>query len=405
MPTTNKTDTKKQEKRNFQQEFLETVANQYGTFSAATMAEAIKRQGKQLDQAMVDNGMSVEDVAKSQGIEIPKPKKWGPIEETPQNYGQRLKNVELMQKLLNGGGTKGVYGFDPRTGKVAQTAEVPENADVRNLTPAVDLSALPPEEGFIANALARKLYGVRGAKDGLPNIVAARVAGLTYDQIEDKIRMSSQSTEFQPFRDAAQSILVGKGESQRNVAFDALDDYAQKGDTEGSKEYLKNMARESAPVDQQNRIMGKERTVDLLNEIQGDINALEKSGAGMGFLRGSIEGLMGRIGRTVAPQFREAATKIAISIFNYRNAMSGVAFGKEESAEYKRVFPNPKNLNEVNTATITALNRVFKGDIEKFYQQRMGKNNYQKLFKQSTGNEDLSQMSDEELRAIISGGK
>jgi hypothetical protein len=290
-------------------------------------------------------------------------------------------------------GTKGVYGFDPVKGKLTQISEVPANADIRNLTSQTGIDALPTDLQLPAYALARKMGG-RNAEKILPSIISGLLEGKSPDQLEDEIRFSQQSIGVSgEWRNAAQSILGTKTtESQRNVVLDTLDDYRQNGDDKGAKEYLKNIARESAPVDMQNRIMGKERTIDFLDEIQNDLNTLEKSGVGTGFLRGNINGLLNRIGKSVSPEFQGVATKIAVAVINYRNAMSGVAFGEKESKDYRRMFPaQTDNLGEISTPKIKALRESFKGDTEKFYQQRMGEGNYKKLFANVSNDAEILQ--------------
>jgi hypothetical protein len=288
-----------------------------------------------------------------------------------------IRNMSSVNEKL-----KEIYGFDPTTGEISKRGEVPGNADVRNIQPSNNLNTLPPSQQLGAYALARKVAGVRGAEKLLPSIVSYLEDGKTLDQAEDEIRMSQQSIGVSAeWRDAAQSILGSKtSETQRNVVLDSLDDYRQKGDEKGAKEYLKNIARESAPVDQQNRAMGKERTVEFLDEIKKDLQTLETNGIKTNWLKGNMEGLMNRAGMTSNPELKKIQTKIAVGIINYRNAMSGVAFGEKESADYKKLFPAIDKVGDFNVAVLDSLKESFSGDLEKFYSLRMGKGNYEKLF-------------------------
>lgn len=296
--------------------------------------------------------------------------------------------------------TKGVYGFDPVTGKVSLQANVPANADIRNMTSQTGIETLPQEQQVAAYGLARKIGGVRGAEKILPSIVNSLKAGTPIDHIEDSMRMQSQSPEFSgALRDAAQSISIGKSESQRNVTFDALDDYVQRGDTEGAKEYLKRMAISSGTADQQNQVMTKERTVEFLGEIRNDLGMLESNGISTGFLKGSYENMLARVGQVKDPEMRKVATKIALAVMNYRRSMTGVAFGMIENEEYKKLFPGINRVGEFNKANLDALEDVLGGDLKKFYSISMGRKNYQSLFENQSG-EDLSSLSDEELKKI-----
>ena len=324
----------------------------------------------------------------------------GLISQSPTQTGLMLDNQLKGQKIIGKGETKGVYGFDPVSGKVTLQANVPKDSDVRNMTSQTGIETLPQEQQVAAYGLARKVAGVRGAEKILPSIVANLKSGISIDKIEDGLRMQSQSPEFTgPLRDAAQSIAVDKSESQRNVAFDALDDYTQKGDTEGAKEYLKRMALTSGTADQQNQIMQKERTTEFLGEIRSDLDTLEKNGVPTGFLKGSYENMLARVGQVKDPEMRKVATKIAIAVMNYRRSMTGVQFGMIENEEYKRLFPGINRTGDFNTANLNALEETLHGDLKKFYSLSMGRKNYEKLF-DNKDNNDLSSMSDEELRKI-----
>lgn len=275
--------------------------------------------------------------------------------------GERTGSLEKLARasyLLNGGGNQQTPGF----------------------------ATLLPEQQIQAYDLARKIGGVRGAKNILPSIVSQLTAGIPIDQVEDKLRYSGQSSSMSDeWRGAAQSILTGKTPAQTQKQMDALDDYIQKGDVEGGKSYLKRMALEQAPVDQKIAITGKERTVGLLKEIKDDLSKLEKNGINTNIFSGTYEDINRRLGEVKNPAMRKVATKIATALMNYRRSITGAAFTMQESPEYSKIFPSINNVAELNTANIEGLTEVLNGDTNKFYEQTMGPSNYNKLFGGSSG--------------------
>ena len=227
-------------------------------------------------------------------------------------------------------------------------------------------------------ALAKKFYGTRGIKEGTPAIYEELRKGKTIDQIDDELRFAGQSPEFTgTIRNAAQSIMVGKSVDNKQSTFDDLDDLKS---IEDKKNYLKRLAISQSPTDMQNKITGKERTVELLDEIEGDLDTLERNGVNTNILSGTYEEVKGKIGTVGNPEIRKLITKINTTIYNYRKEMSGVAFPDKETADYKRIFPGGNKTKELNKANINALREVFGGDIEYFYKRTMGRNNYQELF-------------------------
>jgi hypothetical protein len=453
----------KKEKKDFKQDFLDMIYKKYGVMDASIMEDAFKNQSKQIETAMLEQGVTAEEIAKTRNIDtnnigknIGKSLIGGGIQPegniesganpqilsnlvdsvNSQDTGQRSLPkgplgafypgsdteqpggiYKLLTLLAGGGGYKpgtgggggmGVYGFDPSTGKVSLQASVPKGSNVRNMQGSNNLESLPTELQPAAYALARKIAGVRGAEKALPGIINNLKAGKTIDQIEDEIRLKGQSPEFSnTVRDAAQSVAVDKSESQRNVAFDALDDYIQRGDMGAAKDYLKRMSLTSATADQRTRIMGKERTVELLGEIQGDLDTLEANGINTGFFSGNYENLLAKVGQVKDPGMRKVATKVATAMMNYRRDMTGVQFGEREGKEYKTVFPNINKIGAFNKAAIDGLKETFDGDVNKFYSQSMGKENYNKLFRENSmsSKSEQSQQKVPQVGSMFNGEK
>jgi len=254
-------------------------------------------------------------------------------------------------------------------------------------TDVTSAEGLSSEQQVQGRALAKKFYGTRGIKEGVPAIFAELKSGKTIDQVEDEFRFAGQSPEFAGIiRNAAQSIMAGKSSETKQSTFDDLDDLK---DMEDKKGYLRRLAVSQAPVDIQNKITGKERTIELLDEIEGDLDILEKNGINTNILSGTYEEVRGRIGTVGNPELRKIITKINTTIYNYRKDMSGVAFPDKETRDYKRIFPGGDKTKDLNKANINALRDVFGGDVKYFYEMTMGKNNYQGLFRKKTSPGDV----------------
>jgi len=245
-----------------------------------------------------------------------------------------------------------------------------------------DMSGLTPEQQVGVVSFGKEVGGVKGAKFVIPSIVESLRAGNTLDNLQDSLRMSNQSVGFSgDYREAAQQIMIGATKSAKDLAFDSLDDLVTAGDKEGSKGFLKEMARKEVGVEQSRAIRGKERTVEFLNEIKGDLKTLEDNGFPTGFFAGTYENLIKKVGQVKNPEMQKIATKISVAIFNYRNAMSGTAFTIPEDKQYREAFPAINKVGALNTANIDALMEVFNGDLDTFYSQTMGEKNYNNLFK------------------------
>jgi hypothetical protein len=252
----------------------------------------------------------------------------------------------------------------------------------------------------------------------LPAIVSGLREGKTIDEIEDIIRFSGQSDAFSgPIRDAAQSVLMNVGKEKAEQSLDFIDDELTKGNVTGVKNKLKKLARDTAGTEMSRNIMGKERTIEFLGEIQDDLDLLERNGINTNIFAGTTEDINKKIGRVNSPELRKVATKIQTAVQNYRRSMSGVAFSVPESEEYKSMFPSIGRTANFNTANIQALTETIKGDLDNFYGLSMGPENYQTLFgdvgqgaEQGDVQDKVNQArqagyTDEEIQAYLNGAR
>jgi hypothetical protein len=389
---------------------IDLVASAPGPQAALITESALKNQDKQIKEAMTTHGKTADEVIKSQGVDlnalISSNGKKGNFLYTPFQVNQQ--SGEITPESILGGLFK---SHPDDLLKMVQANQLtnpnsPENRERiarakylesggnnagNNISSTPGFDALSSEQQLQALDMARQKGGVRGVQNFLPSIVAQMNSGVPIDQIEDKLRYSQQSSGMaDEWRGAAQSILADSPLGQTNKQMDALDDYLQKGDIDGGKNYLKRIALEKAPVDQRTPVMGKERTVDLLREIKNDLRVLENNGVPTGFLSGNLENILQRVGQVKNPEMRKVATKIGVALMNYRKSITGAAFAAQETADYNKIFPGINKVGDLNSANIDALNEVFTGDVNKFYQQSMGSGNYKKLFGGNSDNNGSS---------------
>ena len=243
------------------------------------------------------------------------------------------------------------------------------------------------------------------ASEVLPAIVQGLNEGKTIDTIEDEIRFGKQSAQFSgPLRSASENIMITSGGKVTQQMMDFVDDDLQNGRIGAAKDKLKRAARASEKSVKRNEIQGKERTVELLEEIREDLASLENAGFDTNIFSGTEEEINAKIGKVKNAQARQVAEKIHIAIINYRKAMSGAQFSVPESKDYVKVFPSISKTSEFNTANINALVDVFGGDLDSFYSLSMGTENYNKLFKQPKVQTATNPTTGERIESI-DGGK
>lgn len=247
----------------------------------------------------------------------------------------------------------------------------------------IGAEGLSYEQQLRAAEIAKR-FGVRNFKETYGLVTTAMSEGKTVDEIEDMLRYGKQSAEFSgDIRNAVQSMTFNLSDQKTQQIMDFIDDNVQTGNMVAVKENLKKVARDTAGTDMSKNILGKERTVEFLSEIQSDLDTLERMGINTNIFTGTVEAVANKVGTVKNPEARKLATKILAAYQNYRRSMTGVAFSVPETAEYKQMFPSIGRTANFNKANIDGLKEVLSGDLNNFYSLSMGPENFKKLFPES----------------------
>lgn len=234
---------------------------------------------------------------------------------------------------------------------------------------------LTSDQALQAGSLAVQIFGKRaGVKpENVKKITDLMKQGKTMDEIQDMLKYAGQSEKFAgDYRDAAESIGYKLSKEKREALYDSTDRYLERGDPTGAFNLLKKSAIDSVGVEESRGMRGKTRTLEFVSEIGDDLKEYERKGGKTNIFKGLTEKILGRAGQVQEDALRKIATKIALAIQNYRKSMSGVAFSVPESKEYLRVFPDIKNVGELNAALVEGLEETFRGDLDYFYESQMG---------------------------------
>lgn len=227
--------------------------------------------------------------------------------------------------------------------------------------------------------LAVRKYGKRQGFKMIPIIAAGMKEGYTLDNIDDYIRKSTQSSEFNgsSAREGMQQIWSNRlGSADAKAAMDAVDDLIEKGDMASVGKYLKSSAIKNAGTDYGKEIMGIERTNEFINEIKDDLKLLQNAGIRTNIFSGSMENFRKNLGYVKDKELRKIAERVQLATMRYRNYVSGKSFSIMESKEYKDIMPSISSTFDLNLAKLEALQNTFTGDLENFYRVSMGDNAY-----------------------------
>lgn len=276
----------------------------------------------------------------------------------------------------------------------------------------------PLEELKVQN-LAVKIFGQRaGSKpENRTQIRALAKAGLTFDDIEDRLRFSGKSDKFKEYRSTF-NYVTSKGftSGDRAIAREALDDILDMDDSVQTLDFIEKLARDSASVAARDALEGKSETMTALNDIESLLGEYEDKGGDTNMLTGTLEKWGENIlGVTGDPELARIANEIKATIQSHRKMVSGAAFSESEAKEYQELFPDISSSSELNQAKIDSLRNVFQRSMDNFYGRRIGKENYKKLKDDAalagqeggggdgnTGSEDTTETMDADMYDYIS---
>lgn len=193
------------------------------------------------------------------------------------------------------------------------------------------------------------------------------------------------------------SVVGGRlgAKDVREGAQNALDSYLQQGDIDGAKSYLKDLAITGANTEDKKKFEGRANSISELTTVGNLLNDYAEqhgnvSGLG-GLFNGTEEQIAKKIGAVNDPTLRNIASRINLSLIDYRNAVSGASFTAAEKKDYENLFPSIMNGTELNLNTINTLLDVFEGRQETFYKTQLGSMPYDQLFGQGSQTQSQDQ--------------
>ena len=174
----------------------------------------------------------------------------------------------------------------------------------------------------------------------------------------------------------------GKGSSvdQSKLVRSTFDSYLKSGNIEQAQIYLKSLVKAGLKSEQRGKVASSEEATASLTRLSNLLNNYKEQGGETGLLKGTLESIAQKVGRTSDPKLASIGNEIQTAIQNYRKAISGAAFTESESKEYKAIFPSLFSGSELNSAKIEGAINAIGSNRETFYRNAMGASNYDAVY-------------------------
>jgi hypothetical protein len=146
------------------------------------------------------------------------------------------------------------------------------------------------------------------------------------------------------------------------------------------KELLYGAAMLGEDVTTKNQLRGRYATIRALQDTLGLLNDMVSAGIPPGFLRGSLEDLYRKVGRTTNTAYPMLRSRIGAMVIQYRRAATGVQFGIQEKKDYEELMPGYANNMDVNKGSIGGLIRSMNVQNRAFWEDAVGRTNAPVMF-------------------------
>lgn len=155
---------------------------------------------------------------------------------------------------------------------------------------------------------------------------------------------------------------------------------------------VQNQAKKGMSSADKTEVTKAEKQVKAADRMTKAIEDFQAAGGDMGYFKGKADKIATRLGQLATdPKFKALATELTAAFQQYRQDMTGAAFGAAESADYATVVPTADKNIDLNLAVLQGLRNYMQGKVDDAYSTTLGEGyeNINGLAKQSKVNDPL----------------
>lgn len=165
------------------------------------------------------------------------------------------------------------------------------------------------------------------------------------------------------------------------------------GDYKGLLTRVQNGAKKGMASPDKVEVTKAEKQVKAADRMTKAITDFQAAGGDMGYFKGKADKISTRLGQlSTDPKFKALATELTAAFQQYRQDMTGAAFGAAESADYATVVPTADKQINLNLAVLQGLKNYMQGKVDDAYSNAIGEGyqNIKGLAQQSQTNDPLN---------------
>lgn len=187
------------------------------------------------------------------------------------------------------------------------------------------------------------------------NAIARNEARVKLLLDEKKLLAEDTTVTSDPLVNAMINVNAGSAEGQQKRDAERIAQFVKNGQTDQAKSLLLSRVTSKMSATEREGELDRRNTIDALTDMRSALNDYVATTGDTGILKGGIENIANKIGTTSDPALAGIKTRIVQATQKYRNSITGAAWGDQETAEYKAIFPSISNTNKLNSTIIDTM--------------------------------------------------
>lgn len=146
--------------------------------------------------------------------------------------------------------------------------------------------------------------------------------------------------------------------TERDLAVDAVIEAFNNEGPKGAVRTITNLAINNTDTDTKKASTGRIAVAEMLAGVEKSLDEYKNSGGNTGFISGSIENIVNKIGQSTDPKLAKLKADLQQITQIYRRSMTGAAFSQGEMSEYKNFMPDISSVEKLNIAKLQSFKDI-----------------------------------------------
>jgi hypothetical protein len=151
------------------------------------------------------------------------------------------------------------------------------------------------------------------------------------------------------------NVNAGSAEGQQKRDAARVAQFVQQGKTKEAQDLILSRVTSKMTGAERSAELDRRNTIDALVDMKSALAEYSATTGDTGLVTGGIENIANKIGKTTDPKLAALKTRIIAATQKYRNSITGAAWGEQEAAEYKSIFPSITNTKKLNSTIIDTM--------------------------------------------------